>query len=46
MNEHNIEGVEMCLLANLMPENAEEAYALIPSLKVCLTRFGRGLTAV
>lgn len=33
MGEHGIEGVEMCLLANLMPENAEEAYALIPSLK-------------
>lgn len=33
LNELNIDGVEMCLLANLMPENAEEAYALVPSLK-------------
>ncbi|GBF87558.1 DNA-directed RNA polymerase II subunit RPB4 [Raphidocelis subcapitata] len=31
--EHGIEGVEMALLANLIPETAEEAYALIPSLK-------------
>ncbi|KAI8464190.1 MAG: HRDC-like protein [Monoraphidium minutum] len=31
--EHGIEGVEMALLANLMPETAEEAYAMVPSLK-------------
>lgn len=43
LNELEMEGVELCLLANLAPENAEEAYALIPSLKVggaraCLLR--------
>ena len=34
MQDAGVDGVEMALLANLMPENAEEAYALVPSLKV------------
>jgi hypothetical protein len=34
MNQRGVDGVEMVLLVNLMPENAEEAYALVPSLKV------------
>lgn len=33
MNQRGVDGVEMVLLVNLMPENAEEAYALVPSLK-------------
>ena len=34
LTEAGLEEAEMCLLVNLVPESAEEAYALIPSLKV------------
>lgn len=34
MTASNIDEFEMALLANLMPETAEEAMTLVPSLKV------------
>jgi hypothetical protein len=34
MDQRGVDGVEMVQLVNLMPSNAEEAYALVPSLKV------------
>ena len=32
---HHVKEFEAGILANLMPETAEEAMALVPSLKVC-----------
>lgn len=33
--DHNFKEFEVGIIANLMPESAEEARLLVPSLKVC-----------